>query len=291
MAKGNKLGKVLSGLAAVVFLSAVAVYSNGGLIEQVKSGNDVGKINWEAGVIKCEGNGAPPSNMAPGQAKLMARRAAIVDCYRMLGETINGVQVSSETLVKNFVTESDVIKTKMDALIKGAQIVSEKSNADGTYTVIMQIPIFGQENSVSDVILTEEIEQEKQECGCYEPYPPAPPEPEVGTYTGLIVDASGIGAEPAMSPKVYGENGNEVYGTMKIDPEVAIEKGIVGYADNMTRAKNSWRAGDKPLIVKAKTKSGPMKSDITISNAEAEKVKAANDKAGFLPNLRVVIIL
>ena len=53
------------------------------------------------------------------QKRLMAVRAAKADAFRQLVEIINGVHVNSETVVKDFVTESDVIKTKVEGLIKG----------------------------------------------------------------------------------------------------------------------------------------------------------------------------
>lgn len=89
-------------------------------------------------LITVKGTGAPPDNMPAGQSKLMARRAAIADAYRNLSEVIMGVMVDSQTTVKNFVTESDVINTKVQGFIKGAQIINEKEMKDGTYEVTMQ---------------------------------------------------------------------------------------------------------------------------------------------------------
>lgn len=92
-------------------------------------------------IIQVTGSAVPPAGMNPGQGKLMARRGAIVDAYRQIAEIVAGVKVDSQTVVKNFVTESDVIKTKVDALIKGAKIVDEIQNADGSYSVTMQIKV------------------------------------------------------------------------------------------------------------------------------------------------------
>ena len=47
------------------------------------------------------------------QNKLLAYRAARADALRKLGERIKGLHITSETTVKDFVTESDKIQTAM----------------------------------------------------------------------------------------------------------------------------------------------------------------------------------
>ena len=78
---------------------------------------------WEQGAITAEGFGTPPMGTYGSKASIMARRAAIVDAQRNLAEQINGVQVDAETTVENFVISSDLVKTKVSALIKGAMVV------------------------------------------------------------------------------------------------------------------------------------------------------------------------
>jgi hypothetical protein len=54
--------------------------------------------------------------------KLLAKRAAEADAYRKLAETVNGLHLTSETLVRDFVTESDVIKSEVDSMVKGVRL-------------------------------------------------------------------------------------------------------------------------------------------------------------------------
>ena len=58
-----------------------------------------------------------------GRGRLMAVRAARVDAYRKLGERINGLMITSETSVKDFVAEDDRIQTAMTTFIRGAKEV------------------------------------------------------------------------------------------------------------------------------------------------------------------------
>lgn len=58
----------------------------------------------------------------PEQNKLLAKRAAEADAYRKLAECVYGLQINSETYVKDFVTESDMIRTSVDQFIKGVRL-------------------------------------------------------------------------------------------------------------------------------------------------------------------------
>ncbi len=59
--------------------------------------------------------------VSDAQNKLLAKRAAEADAYRRLAETIQGLHLTSDTLVRDFVTESDVIRAELDTFIRGAR--------------------------------------------------------------------------------------------------------------------------------------------------------------------------
>ncbi len=66
------------------------------------------------------------------QNKLLAKRAAEADCYRKLTERIMGLRINSETLVRDFVTESDTIETEVNSFIKGIRMGKPRWFDDGT---------------------------------------------------------------------------------------------------------------------------------------------------------------
>ncbi len=60
------------------------------------------------------------------QDRLLARRAAIADAYRNMAERVKGLQIDSQTYVRDFVAESDVINTSLDTFIKGCRILDTR---------------------------------------------------------------------------------------------------------------------------------------------------------------------
>jgi hypothetical protein len=78
---------------------------------------------------------------SPVQAKLMAKRAAILDAQRQLLGIVEGVYIDSETRVKDFITERDEISSRVDGVIKGAEVVDTRYLTDGSCEVDMQLPV------------------------------------------------------------------------------------------------------------------------------------------------------
>ena len=76
------------------------------------------------------------------QNKLLAQRAARVDAIRKLAERIKGLQITSETSVKDFVTENDQIETSLQAFLSGMREVGKpKYMEDGTCEVKVEVTI------------------------------------------------------------------------------------------------------------------------------------------------------
>lgn len=272
-----------------------------------------GSVNWSAGYIEAVGIGAPPDrSLGKINARPMALRAAKVDAYRNLLEITKGVQVDARTTVRDFTVESDVVNTQVEGLIKGAQVVDQKYMSDGTVEVRLRMPLYG---NLSQVLVPLAIEKRKQlpPPPPSEPQapqtpaapapaapapaapaptvaaPPAPPAPVV--YTGLVVDARGIGARPAMSPRIYDEDGKEVYGSANVDREYAVQQGMSGYARDLAAAQGNARVTANPVTVKALKTGGMGKSDLVISNADAAQINASAENASFMKKCRVMIVL
>jgi len=255
------------------------------IIEQM---GDKGKINWSEGYIEALGIGAPPERyIGKPQARPMALRAARVDAYRNLLEVTRGVRVDSTTVVKDFTVESDVIKAQVEGLVKGAKVVNQEYMSDGTVEVTVRMPIAG---GFSQIIVPRALDK-KPETALPPVAPPTPPAVTGVVYTGMVIDARGIQARPAMSPRILDENGKEVYGSMNVDREYAVQQGMSGYARDLTAAQSNPRVTNNPVSLKGVKTEGPGRSDIIISTADAEKIRSASDNLSFLKKCRVMIVL
>lgn len=83
---------------------------------------------------------APESTISPSQALALAKRAAIIDAYRQIGEKMYGIKINGQDTVKDMVMTNSVVKARVEALIKNADIV-ETIYKDGLCQVTMEIKL------------------------------------------------------------------------------------------------------------------------------------------------------
>ena len=293
--KNLKKKAMVSAIAGVFALSAGYAATPDTLLPSISLMQSVeAAAQWNEGRITAEGFGTPPTNAYGAKANIMARRAAIVDAQRNLAEQVNGVQVDAETTVENFVINSDIVKTKVSALIKGAVVVEEHAMPDGSYRVVMSMPLYGAQGLASAVM-----------PAIRDMNPPMPPPPVIsatittqiqmsGTYTGVIIDAEGMGLKPSFSPVIYDTSGRAIYGVSNINYDRAIERGMVGYAGSLYDAQTLPRIGGSPLVVKAVQVRGGNNSanpvNVVVSVDDGDRILAANQQSQMLANGAVVFV-
>ena len=275
--------------------------------------------------ITVQGMGVAPTYAVNAiQARMLARRAAVVDAYRQLAEMVKGVNVDSETTVENMMVTSDVTKTKVTALIQGARIVSEQAVDGGGYTVTMEMSVFGASNSLATAVLPtntvptsfpapdasvpastpSSVQVNVQVTPCTTQTPAttipsvttpshqgssaaaAPAGQAIGGYTGLIVDCRGLGLKPVMSPVIKNANGEPIYGYKNLDSATVIANGMASYTADLSKAS---RAGSNPLVVKAVGLDNHNGNPI-LSVADANRVLIENGASGFLDRTNVVFV-
>lgn len=288
MKKGAFLVFISVALILMVKVTGISAQQGSQFIETVGAS---GNINWTSGVIEAVGIGAPPERFyGKPQARPMAIRAAQMDAYRKLLEVTGGVRVDSMTLVKNYAVESDVIRSQVSGIVKGAQMVKTDYLSDGTVEVTVRMPMHGA-TSLGKTIYPNLFGKEEAQTPPSPAPVPATPQEKTRSYTGLIVDARGIQARPAMSPKIIDESGQEVYGTMHVDREYAVQQGMSGYSRDVKTAESNPRVTDNPMMVKGLRTDGPGKSNIIISNQDASQIRASYGSGEFLKQCRVMIVL
>ena len=128
---------------------------------------------WDGGTIRVVGLGVAPAGTSGTQAEALARRAAISDAYRQLAEQVNGVNVDASTTVENLMLANMTVRTHVSALIKGAEIREEKAQRDGSYTVTLELPVYGSGSLASTVFAPNKLpEPWSPPAAVYVPYQP-----------------------------------------------------------------------------------------------------------------------
>ena len=264
-------------------------------------------VDWGSNVITVTGMGManPAMVRSPAHASMMARRAAISDAYRQLAEMVMGVQVDAETTVEQMMLTSDVVKTRVSAVIKGAVVVDEGELSGGGYSVTMQMPLFGNNGLSTAVIAPPPV---------VEPFPqPAPevipsmpadsqtggssgytvvgggersPMAAIGGYTGLIIDCRGLSLNPVMSPVIKNVKGVKLYGHENLNYDLVVRDGMVNYATDKSMA---GRAGSKPLVLKA-IRLEDHNANPVVSEEDGSRILIENGASGFLNKTAVVFL-
>lgn len=116
-----------------------------------------------------------------------------------------------------------------------------------------------------------------------------------GTFTSLVVDATGFKLDRSMSPKILRPDGACVWGSLAklTDEQYAIiqERGMVAYVKTVEEACANPRAGLRPLIVRATgTAGGKLCSDVVVAAPDAERILVENGKSKFLEAFNVIFV-
>ena len=112
-----------------------------------------------------------------------------------------------------------------------------------------------------------------------------------GSFSSVVVDCRGLDIEAIMSPKLMDTTGREVYGTVHVSADYAIETGVVSYPRSMRDALHTARAGAHPLIVRALRAADRHRFNPVISLEDADRILAANNHDHFLEQTRVVFLV
>ncbi|MDD2383148.1 MAG: hypothetical protein PHN18_03070 [Sulfurospirillaceae bacterium] len=85
---------------------------------------------------------APQHTISPAQAMALAKRAAIADGYRQLGEKLYGAKINSTDTVKDAALKDSRIVSSVNGVVKDAA-VTDATFKDGLYSVRMELTMSG----------------------------------------------------------------------------------------------------------------------------------------------------
>lgn len=229
-----------------------------------------GQVDWSARKVLATGSGAPNlklDNVA--QVRLAAERAAKLDAYRKIIETLKGVRITATELGSAKLSRIEV-RAQVQGIVQGCKRVDTRYYSDGGVDVVLDCPLDG---------------------GLGAALAPAGKRVEVPTegdktFTGLVVDATGLQAKPTLSPNVVNDLGTPVYVQGMVKSGALRTRGAVGYTRSVEEAKKDARVGKNPIVVRA-AELGETAGELKLAEGEAKKLDGKN--LSFLAEGRVVI--
>ena len=265
-----------------IFIYSIAFSQ--GVVTQLENGS----VDYSAQAINSIGIGFVPTNAVnAGQARRMALRIAKQDALRQLIEIVNGVTLTSETTMSGAMVD-DVINTKVRGFIRGARQVGQpKYLSDTSVEVEFTVPM----NGISDIILPPVTVAAVAANNTGGVGTTAAPTATAGGVSGLIIDARGLKARPAMAPRILDQNGNAIYGPGKYDRKYAVSNGVAGYSKTLEAAQKDPRVTGNPLVIKGVAISGTNRTDIVVSNSDVSRIDVADRNGNILKDCRVLILL
>lgn len=229
-----------------------------------------GQIDWSAKTVIVTGSGAPDVKLENvAQIRLAAERAAKLDGFRKTLEALKGVRITATELGSAALSKVQV-RTQVQGILRGCKTVDTRYYSDGGVDIVLKCPLNG---------------------GLGVALAPTKGRKKVSTkgeakYSGLIIDATGAGAKPALAPRLVDDAGAEVYSAAMVGPNHLRNHGAASFARSVDAAKKDARVGKNPLVIKA-SGIGEADTDILISAGDAAKLQKGN--LTFLAEGRVVI--
>jgi len=259
-------------------------FISGACFSQIVENFSNGKIDWQQRMITATGIGVPNKSLDPSVWEAGARKAAELDAMAKLLATTKGISINESHTVENFMRTNQEVTGQIQGVLRNFQIIATRKNPDGSVEVDVGVLIDG---NLSNTFIPLQLEQKP---------PLNVPEPEKAKeseklYTGLIVDARGLKIRPAMEPKIVNENGDEVYGEGYFLRDYAVAQGVAGYSKQLEKALESERVRDKPVVVKGIKSAGPRRTDVVISNADANMLHSSEPCLKFMLECKVIIVI
>ena len=245
-----------------------------------------GTINWTTGRVSAVGRAAPESSP---EGKLTAvPGSARADASRKIIRLLKQVRISPDLSVGEYAAGNDIILAGIEKTAQDAVATRQVYTSAMDVSVWMETRIFG---GFLQLVLPDHIRQipkisAQKPKGAVSSGTAAYPAP----YTGLVIDGRGLGIQPVLYPVIVSEQGREVFSSVFISREFAVQYGVATFFCDMSCALSHERIGANPLTVKALRKSGDKESAIVISMADAKLIEKILERHTFLKECRVAIV-
>jgi hypothetical protein len=188
-----------------------------------------GTVDWQGQVIKATGAGAPDMrSLSPAQARLGAEKAAQLDAFRNLIAQARGIHISSDKTVGEAMAK-DEVKGRVEGVVKGFKVVKKRYYSDQGVEMDVEVPLSGIAQAVLEPssATAETVAAKATE----------------GRYTGLLVDARGLGVQPVLAPRLLAASGKVLYAAEMMGKEARKDAVPARYFKSLEQATHAPALG------------------------------------------------
>lgn len=244
---------------------------------------ETGTVNWTTGTITALGKALPvnQSQAAKESVYLSARSDAVRNILHILKQ----IKINNELSVNDYASGSHVILAGLEKTAREAVVVKQVYTSALAVEMTIETSMFG---GFLQLVLPEEIRQIPKINS--EINPKMVPVIEKSLYSGLIIDARGLGIEPVLDPVIVSEQGHQVYSSVFISREFAVQSGVCKYVCGLDQALQDKRIGDNPLVLKGLRKEGTKNATLVMSMSDYFTLEKLTERHTFLNECRVIIV-
>lgn len=244
---------------------------------------ETGTVNWTTGVITALGKALPVDQTKASKESVYF--SARSDAVKNMLDTLKHLKINNELSVNDYAAESRVILAGLEKTAREAVVVKQVYSSSLAVEITIEVSMFG---GFLQLVLPEEIRQIPKINP--EINPDLVPVIEKSHYSGLIIDARGLGIEPVLDPVIISEQGHKVYASVFISREFAVQGGVCKYVCTLDQALKDKRIGDNPMVLKGLRKEGSKNATLVISMSDYLTLEKATERHAFLNECRVIIV-
>ncbi|MEB3285259.1 MAG: hypothetical protein VKN33_08240 [Candidatus Sericytochromatia bacterium] len=251
------------------------------LIETVEEGVT---INWTTSHLLVSGVGAPGDRGSTAYKRTLSSRLAKQDAYRRLASAIPLLRVDANTRVKDLSLLNPALRDRLQQQLKTAEVLETNSWPDGSTELVLRLSLRGTDG-LQSLIGSEPPQEDAQATDANTDettdttLPRTTAQRLLATYSALIIDARGLGAQPSLLPGIRDKD----------------EK-VVDFTPHATKflregADTDTLAGVNPLLVRAQRTEGALRADFVLNPEASERVKTALRDRKLGPSAALIVVL
>lgn len=112
--------------------------------------SEIEGVDWQHGTITAIGKGLPPQHVtSPAQVRILTARAAKMEAYKSLLETIMKMKTPPDKGMQEYLAEKNIEMSRIEGFVKGARVVKEEYKDDGSVEITIEAPLAGVSGLIS----------------------------------------------------------------------------------------------------------------------------------------------